>query len=605
MLEAEPLLATLDVREPTAENRSYFSAYPLDSLAHALSQQLLPHAVKLSTVCSACSSGSVAIIQGARWLQQGLVDRVLVGGVEALSFLTLAGFHALGVVDRAPSRPFDKTRAGLNLGEAAAFLVLRREGSEGASGGPPLAYLSGWAQGSEAHHITRPEPSATRVLGLIEEALGRAGRPAEAVDYVQAHGTGTPLNDQTEAEALARLFQKSSPRGKGQRMPLVASSKAQLGHTLGAAGAVGAVISALSLAFGKCPRQLQTDSEFPLNFAGAADANEESLPPEVVLCNALGFGGADAVLVFESAQLRSMAAQPFRRRVRFCPPSPSGDGALMALDSERSRRFALDAAQVTHATQLVRSAHAVVASNHGLVVGNALGSMQRTATFLSRAAQNPRLAAPAEFPHLVPSSLAGLPAVYHGLTGPCVTVVHGLLSGEAALDFALDCVEFGECPGIVCAAVDVAEAVKRRWLPHLATSGDSRSGSGIALQLLGEDEPLPQAQATYTLYGRGSGCGPFQPPELASLTNLTDSGVLHVVVGASDGEFRQQLNQGTLRAYSPRYIEDLSGRSATAAQLALQWVFESRARRVLLCGGDSGRWYWWLLVRSEGTEGAS
>lgn len=600
MLEAEALLATLAQHEPTPENRAHFAAYPLDSLVNALQRTLLPQAIRSATVCSACSSSSVSIIQGARWLQQGLVDRVLVGGAEALSFLTLSGFQSLGVVDAAPSRPFDRSRSGLNLGEAAAFLVLQREDSLEQA---PLAYLSGWAHGAEAHHITRPEPSAGRVLSLMQEALARAGRAPAAVDYVQAHGTGTPLNDQMEAEALARLFGVDFEAPKHSQLgPLVASCKGQLGHTLGAAGAVGAVISALSLGGGKCPRQPKTDSEFPLNFAAPPGA-QASRAPQVVMTSAFGFGGADAVLVFEASGLSSAARAPRTQRVRLHPPKQSDEQAIEKLDPEKSRRFALDAAQIAHATELVRTQATVKPSAEGLVVGNALCSMQRTAAFLSRAARSPRFAAPAEFPHLVPSSLAGLAAVYHALTGPCVTVARGLLSGEAALDFALDAVVFGECPGVVCGAVDAVEPEKRTWLPQLATSQGEEPSYGLALAISAEESPRlgatpaqrTQAHATtpYLLLRRGSGRGRF--PRVALST--AERRGLTVVVGASDQGFRAQLETGELAGFLPHYVEDRFGKTASAALLGLQIVFETQAPYALVCGGHSEAWYWWLLGR--------
>ncbi len=129
----------------------------------------------VATVCSACSSGAVAIALAASWLLAGRASRVLAGGVDGLCQLTFTGFSALGAVDPEPSRPFDVGRAGLTLGEGAGCLVLELESNARARGVPIIAFLSGWAVASEAHHVTHPEPSGTRAARVLSDAIAVAG----------------------------------------------------------------------------------------------------------------------------------------------------------------------------------------------------------------------------------------------------------------------------------------------------------------------------------------------------------------------------------------------------------------------------------------------
>ena len=244
-------------------------------------------------VTSACASSSHAIINAALWLQAGLADAVVVGGAEApFAPAFLQCWRAMRVIARDTCRPFSLNRSGMVLGEGAAALVLERLEDARARGANILAVLRGFGANADAGHIVQPDSdSVARVMRL---ALRQADLSPEDIGHINAHGTGTPINDRTEAQAITSVF--------GSSTPYVSATKAATGHTLGAAGAVEAVISVSGLAQGWIPpilNYLGPDPECaPLNLSTAPAAI--SFRHSAVLSNSFAFGGLNAVLVFSS-----------------------------------------------------------------------------------------------------------------------------------------------------------------------------------------------------------------------------------------------------------------------------------------------------------------
>jgi 3-oxoacyl-(acyl-carrier-protein) synthase len=186
-------------------------------------------------VSVACVSGLVAIQQGAKLIQRGAADAVLVVGVDHLSAFVLAGFTALKAIDPEGCRPFDQARRGLSPGEAGAAVVLVR--AELVTS--PAVTLRGWGSSNDANHMTGPARDGSGLAQAIRVALAMAGFEPDGIDYVNAHGTGTPYNDAMESAALGSVF--------GDRCPPVSGSKGMLGHTLGAAGVVETILCVLAL----------------------------------------------------------------------------------------------------------------------------------------------------------------------------------------------------------------------------------------------------------------------------------------------------------------------------------------------------------------------
>ncbi|MGX5853651.1 beta-ketoacyl-[acyl-carrier-protein] synthase family protein [Dyadobacter jiangsuensis] len=243
----------------------------------------------INTLSTACSSGVNAIMLGARLILQGTLDRVLVGGSDALSGFTIDGFRSLMIYDDQWCRPFDESRAGLNLGEGAGFLLLEGEKSLELTGNKPICNVSGWANAADAYHQTASSPDGKGATLAIEHAIRRAGIGLDQVSYVNAHGTGTKNNDHSESVALQNVF--------GDRVPAFSSTKAFTGHTLAAAGAIEAVFSVLAIRDNLIFPNLNYRT--PIAETGLVPATKLKTDVEVnaVLSNSFGFGGNNSSLV--------------------------------------------------------------------------------------------------------------------------------------------------------------------------------------------------------------------------------------------------------------------------------------------------------------------
>ena len=243
----------------------------------------------VTTVSTACASSANAIALGARLISSGRLDRVLVGGTDALSRFTLNGFNALMILDRARCQPFDRDRRGLNLGEAGAFLMLEAEELAQRRGAPRLAVLAGHGNAADAFHQTASSPEGVGPRLAMVKALTSAGLEPKAIDYVNAHGTGTPNNDLAEGAALRAVF--------GDQVPKFSSTKGYTGHTLAAAGALEAVVALLAI---------REQLIFP-NLHWRTAMEELPFTPTTtlaqaevryVLSNSFGFGGNCTALLF-------------------------------------------------------------------------------------------------------------------------------------------------------------------------------------------------------------------------------------------------------------------------------------------------------------------
>ena len=247
-------------------------------------------------ITTACAAGAHAVGEGFRKISYGLIDVAVAGGTEAsLLPLTVAGFAQMHALSRNPdpataSRPFDKHRDGFVLSEGAGALILEEAERAVARGARIYAEVCGFGASADAYHITAPEPEGLGAIQAIQQALQDAGEEPEAVDYINAHGTSTVLNDAAETKAI-----KKSLGDRASRVP-VSSTKSMTGHMLGAAGAVEAGIAALAISSGRIPPTInyatpdeECDLDYVANEARAADVR-------LALSNAFGFGGHNAVV---------------------------------------------------------------------------------------------------------------------------------------------------------------------------------------------------------------------------------------------------------------------------------------------------------------------
>lgn len=244
----------------------------------------------INTLSTACSSGANAIMLGARLIEQGKLDRVLVGGTDALTQFTLNGFRSLMIYDDQWCRPFDESRSGLNLGEGAAFLLLENDKSVEFSGNETLCCLCGWANAADAYHQTASSPDGKGATLAIQNAIEVSGLSALDISYVNAHGTGTKNNDLSESVALLNVF--------GDNYPDFSSTKPFTGHTLAAAGAIEAVFSVLAIQNGIIFPNLNYNHAIAETGLVPITEFQSDQPVTSVLSNSFGFGGNNSSLVF-------------------------------------------------------------------------------------------------------------------------------------------------------------------------------------------------------------------------------------------------------------------------------------------------------------------
>jgi len=247
-------------------------------------------------ISTACSSSAKVFASAARYIELGLCDAAIVGGVDSLCLTTLYGFNSLELVAKDLCRPADKDRQGLSIGEAAAFVLLEKvllekapqEQPEHDSSQATPVYLRGYGESSDAWHMSSPHPEGRGALQAMQQALQSSTISAEAVDYVNLHGTATAVNDHMEDMALSQLF--SSPVD-------CSSTKGWTGHTLGAAGGVEAIFSALCIQHDFMPRSLNTLSVDP-TFTQHILTETRHTPIHTVASNSFGFGGNNCCLIF-------------------------------------------------------------------------------------------------------------------------------------------------------------------------------------------------------------------------------------------------------------------------------------------------------------------
>jgi 3-oxoacyl-[acyl-carrier-protein] synthase-1 len=246
----------------------------------------------ISTIVTACSSSANTIMMGADLIRSGRADIVVAGGTECLSRYHVNGFNTLMILDRERCRPFDRDRAGINLGEGAGYLVIESSETMERRGVTPIGKVAGFRNVCDAYHPTASSPDGLGPYLAMKGAVEDAGLKPEDIDYINAHGTGTPNNDLTEGLAAMRLFTEG--------VPPMASIKAYTGHTTSAAGSFEAVVSLLAIEHNFLPVNMNFRHQIrEHNFAPVTDP-EPARPVRHILSNSFGFGGNDSAIVLSN-----------------------------------------------------------------------------------------------------------------------------------------------------------------------------------------------------------------------------------------------------------------------------------------------------------------
>jgi 3-oxoacyl-[acyl-carrier-protein] synthase II len=633
MFETEAHLAELHVDPDSRDALMEMLSHPLTSTSDCLSDTIGPFH-RMRTLSSACSSGANALVIAANWLLAGEVDAVVAGGTDGLCRLTLSGFNALAALDPEPCRPFDRRRRGLNLGEGSGFLVLERDRDARARGVSPIAELAGWAIGSEAHHITNPEPSGHTAARVIRAALKHARIDPSQLDYVNAHGTGTPLNDPMEAAALSLAL------GDQVRRVAVSSSKAQIGHTLAAAGAIEAGITALSLqkqAMVPTVGLDEPDAACPL-----VHVAHKGRPARIraAVSNSFGFGGMDSAVVLTEPEL-GPPREPRSRRVVVTGAAtltPSGltgtkdSGSLLdAPLPEAGRTITVDLSQhldVGRARRLDRPARlgALVVERAfndagvlvgppvketarervGIVLGSSFGSVDASAAFMHRVFdKGPRFASPADFPNLVPSSPVGHVSIYLGVGGPVLLTADLAVSGESACAQAIELVESGEADAVAAGGYEEAsDIVERRIAVLFERSGTEQraraEGAGAVVFEAAESAEKRGARVVAEVVARMSWRSALTPEPLAALSAPQKLGEAVVILPRKDRRIDELLAASAWRDVPRRVCDRAGGEHDTLGAIAMAAatgaLSSGRAREALVVGMAGGRGYAVRLV---------
>ncbi len=247
------------------------------------------------TLSTACSTAIHGIGMGAEMIRSGMYDLVLAVGTDALSLLTFRGFDSLLLIDYEGTRPFDKNRIGISLGEAAGAVLMASPETAANLNKPAKAYISGWGASADAYHMTAPHPEGAGALKAAETALLKAGISSSDIDWISAHGTGTPDNDKTELKAMKQLFDK---------LPPFSSLKGIIGHTLAASGAVETVYAIEAIKDQYIPGSVGFSTEDPEINASPSAGKKASV--DHILKNSFGFGGNNGSLVISRSNTTCM-----------------------------------------------------------------------------------------------------------------------------------------------------------------------------------------------------------------------------------------------------------------------------------------------------------
>ncbi len=237
-----------------------------------------------AVVSTACSSSAKVFAAASRYIETGLCDAVVVGGVDSLCLTTLYGFSALQLTAPGPCRPCDAHREGLTIGEAAAFVFLEKSPR---NGNRQTTVFLGYGESSDAYHMSHPHPNGQGAILAMEASLQSSSLSTSDIDYIHMHGTATVANDQTEDRAIAAIFQDTTP---------CSSTKGWTGHTLGAAGAVAVVLGDLCLQHGFLPGCLNTNTVDP-TFSSQVLLQNQEQTIQHIMSNFFGFGGNNCTLI--------------------------------------------------------------------------------------------------------------------------------------------------------------------------------------------------------------------------------------------------------------------------------------------------------------------
>ncbi len=445
---------------------------------------------RVAEVLGACVSSSLALGLACRWLEAERCELVIVGGYDALSSLVAAGFDALGATTRTRPRPFASERDGMAMGEGAALLALTRS----QPGQRELGRILGFAATADATHVTAPDREARGLLRAARAALSDAGLDAAEVDFVSAHATATPYNDEAEARAIEQLFARDI---------VLHPWKAAIGHALGAGGALEALAAWDALRGGLLPA---TPGREASERCGRLEllARNEAARARVALKLSSAFGGANVALVLAAPERASRAApRPARSVALAC----AGDWVRAAApeavlrwapEAPVWRADSLSELVVAAIARLLDTRAASVPEASAIIVATRAATLELDERFDARRRSHGAVE-PRRFPATSPNLCAGFAAICFGLRGPAFSV-GGPDALASALAIARDLVALGDVPAAVVVAAEDSEQVVRDLFGAAGYPAPERGARAALLEPRSDGAASP-AGASETLLG--------------------------------------------------------------------------------------------------------
>lgn len=418
-----------------------------------------------TTISTACSSAANALELGADMLKAGDADIVVAGGTEALSKFHLNGFNALMILDHAPCRPFDKSRAGLNLGEGAAYVVLERQTDAEQRGAHIDAYLSGYGNACDAFHQTATSPDGLGAQLAMREALTMAGLKPVDIQWVHAHGTGTVNNDESESRAIRQVFSDAQPP--------VSSTKGFTGHTTSASGSIAAVIAIIAMY-----RRF-----IPVNL-GWSQPMEDGLRPymqtapidlHAVMVNSFGFGGNDSTLILTdqptaTKQPELKAEADIVELARVENDSLEATKRIRQYVSPMESRRMGKLMKSTMLTSLDALKQAGVPCPDAIVTGTAWGCLENSEQLLLQLIEGEDLLKPTLFMQSTHNTLSSAIAIHLKCHGANLTFTQKEQSFDWALYQAKLLLRLGRAKTVLVGCHDERTALFNRFLGQEAAS---------------------------------------------------------------------------------------------------------------------------------------
>lgn len=476
-------------------NPKHYGCHSTGSIAESIARRTGCRGPIL-TISTACSSGAVALKIALEMLRCGVAKNVLAGGADALCRMTYYGFHALQLVDEKGAHPFDRNRRGMSVGEGAAMLLLT------AAVAPPanaVAELMGAGLSCDAYHPATPHPEGRGALRAMEAALTDSRISPAEIDYIHLHGTGTIDNDLAEARAIHTLF--------GDRpVPPISSLKGSMGHSLAAAGAIGAVVSALSINHGIIPANSGCHDPDPaLNLIPVDTPKRASV--NVALANSFGFGGNNAVIVLghparcredeplsdpahpvsftvlgsacvTGAGDRQQTIERMDRGEGFKGIVPSSDIMNNISEKDVRRLKRLPRMVLSLAVAACKDSASDI-SPSSVFFGTGWGGLSETKDFLTKLfASGEQFSSPTDFIGSVHNAAAGHVAIHFKSTGPNVTATGGDCAFEQALFSASLLVRESDDPVVVIGADEYHETLSPLFDASVALGGEPSDGGG-------------------------------------------------------------------------------------------------------------------------------